>query len=224
MPDGIATVIDEGTVLTVLMYQGALNSVTQAELDASATLNMAIVGNEIIQFRDAVAVATDTYEISGIVRGARGTEQYTVDHDPYDFFLLVDSAMHLHAMAISEVGQTAYYRAHTNLTDISDGFEQSITFQANSHRPLSPAHVTLTLSGSDWIIAWHRRTRIGGALVDGRDVALGETTEAYEVDILMAQPSCGRSQLHRRRPLIRRRNRQRTSVRHKRAFRLKCAR
>jgi hypothetical protein len=39
-------------------------------------------------------------------------------------------------------------------------------------------------ASNDLTVTWVRRTRLGGLWVDGRDVPLSETTEAYEVDIL----------------------------------------
>ena len=38
-------------------------------------------------------------------------------------------------------------------------------------------------SSADWSLDWLRRTRVDGAWRDGVEVALGETTEAYDVEI-----------------------------------------
>jgi hypothetical protein len=51
---------------------------------------------------------------------------------------------------------------------------------------LAPVHLTGSRSGpGDLTLTWQRRTRIGGEWRNGTGtVPLGETSEAYEVDIL----------------------------------------
>jgi hypothetical protein len=51
--------------------------------------------------------------------------------------------------------------------------------------PYAPVNAERTLSGSNIVLTWIRRTRLGGLLVDGTDtVPLGEASEAYEVYFL----------------------------------------
>jgi hypothetical protein len=52
--------------------------------------------------------------------------------------------------------------------------------------PYAPVHIQASGSwGANITLAWRRRTRIGGALVDGTGVVpLAEDAEAYEVEIL----------------------------------------
>lgn len=54
-----------------------------------------------------------------------------------------------------------------------------------AEQPYAPVHIAGTRDGSnDLMIAWVRRTRIGGELVDLTGaVPLGDASEAYEVDI-----------------------------------------
>ena len=47
--------------------------------------------------------------------------------------------------------------------------------------PYAPVNAERTLVGSDVMLTWIRRTRIGGLMEDGTDtVPLNEATEAYE--------------------------------------------
>jgi hypothetical protein len=54
-------------------------------------------------------------------------------------------------------------------------------------KPWSPQHVVGSRDDSNNLtITWKRRTRMNGEWIDGGDVALGETTEAYVCQILDA--------------------------------------
>jgi len=70
-------------------------------------------------------------------------------------------------------------------TAFDSGLEQAFTCQLRNMKPLSPVHIEGSRDGSNNLtITWIRRTRVAGDWVDNIDVPLGETTEAYEVDIL----------------------------------------
>lgn len=182
----IPEVIDEASVLTVVMRSGTLQSITQEQFDGSLSLNMMIVGSEVIQFRDAVLTHDGIYELSYFRRGCRGTEQYTTTHVRGETALLVSGLIVRHDMAAGDVGSIAYYRGAGQGMSPSEGFEIRVDFAGASHKPLSPAMVTLrhASSGGDWRITAIRRTRFGGNLIDGRDVPVGEPSELYQCDIM----------------------------------------
>ena len=54
--------------------------------------------------------------------------------------------------------------------------------------PYAPVNAERTLVGSDVVLTWIRRTRIGGLMEDGTDtVPLDEATEAYEAYLLASE-------------------------------------
>jgi hypothetical protein len=60
----------------------------------------------------------------------------------------------------------------------------NVTPQATGMRPLAPVHLR-AMRGDDGVhITWIRRTRVNGDTWAAGDVPLGETSEAYAVDIL----------------------------------------
>lgn len=187
LPDALTSVIDEGTQLNIVLPAGdELTSITNDQMLNTQTLNMAVVGSEIIQFREAELIEGFRWQISGLVRGCRGTEWAVGTHEAGETFLLVSDAVKRHAMGASEIGDTDYYKFSTLGDDLDYRETLTVPFAANSHRPYSPAHVTLTRDPitDDWLIEWIRRTRIGGSTINGQDVPLGETAEVFRVKIM----------------------------------------
>jgi hypothetical protein len=188
LPAAATDVLDEGSSLDItLIGGGTLTSVTTDELLNDQSLNLALIGDELIQFRDATAIATAKYRISGFVRGARNSEYAVADHVDDENFILIGSHVHKRTIGASEIGDTDYYRFSSTGLDVDTGVETlTVPFAANAQRPPAPAHLALARNPitGDWAISWVRRSRIGGSSVNGQDVPLGETSEAYRVKIM----------------------------------------
>ncbi len=178
------TVIDEQSELVIEIVQGSLESVALEDLLADGTLNLALVGDELIQFRDGIIQSGGQYVCRGLLRGRRGTERHIGTHQLGERFILMDDMVGIHSMGASEIGDTDYYKFVTNGFDPADYDAEAIEFTAEAHRPLSPVHVTVTRDGNDYIIDGMRRTRIGGSSVNGQDVPLGEVSELYRIRVL----------------------------------------
>lgn len=186
VPSAAADVIDYGSEIElVLPAGGSLESSTEALVLADQSVNLAVLGDELVQFIDADEISTNRWVLTGLVRGARGTE-YAIDtHDGSERFVLVSSAVRKHIMGAGEIGDTDYYKFSTLGDNLDSTETTALEFQANAHRPLSPAHVQLQREpGGDWAISWVRRTRIGGGTINGQDVPLGEVSELYRVKIM----------------------------------------
>lgn len=185
LPSAATDVIDNGSAVEVLLPGGgALSSSTEEAILADRSLNLALIGDELVQFINADLVDTNTYQLSGLVRGARGTEYAADGHAAGERFLLIGSNIKKRDLGAGEIGDTDYYK-FTNVEDLSDATAYSLEFTDAPQKPLSPAHLELQQQSSgDWLISWIRRTRIGGSSVDGQDVPLGETSESYRVKIM----------------------------------------
>ena len=188
--DALPWLPDNGNSLNINLRAGELESVTDAEFDASATINLALVQNdsgwEYVRFRSATLEGDGSWTISGLARGLRGTEQWVTGHATGNLFLLVDASLAKKAMSASEIGDTDYYKAVSQGREESSAYPDAVTFTAAAQKPYSPVHGELTRdSGSgDWSIDAVRRTRIGGGNIDGGDVPLGETSESWSCDIM----------------------------------------
>lgn len=183
LPDALPWVMDNGSSVEVVLQSGELTSTTDAALFEDGTLNLALIGDEIVQFRTATLIAPFTYTLSGFLRGRRGTEWAMAGHGTGERFVALGAAKK-HVMGAGEIGDTDSYIAHTVGKAPKEANAFAVPFTGASHKPYAPINPVLTQDGSDWLIDATRRTRVGGASLNGQDVPLGETGEAWSLDIL----------------------------------------
>jgi hypothetical protein len=176
--------VDEINSVNVVLNSGTLSSVTLLQMLNGS--NAAVIGNEVIQFRDAVLTATNTYTLTGLIRGKVGTEQYISTHSAGDrFVLLSTTAMRRMTSSINEAGLLRNYKAVSIGAQISSTSQLSFTNNCNGLKPLSPVLIGGGRDASGNItINWTRRTRIGGGWNNFSDVPLGESAESYSIDIM----------------------------------------
>lgn len=180
LPDALATCWDLASAVTVQMFDGELTSATKAQVANGA--NRAVLGDEIIGFTTATLVAAHTYQLSGFIRGRRGTEWATGDHATGEPFVLL-SGLPRAIMGASDVGDPLYVRPTTN--GGPNCFAQTLDpFSGASLKPYSPAHLAVEDVAGDLVATWVRRTRIGGEAVNGTTPPLGEGSEAYVMQVL----------------------------------------
>ena len=186
MPEVVPWTMDNGTVITVEINWGELTSATFDQLQEDETLNLAAIqsgtGWEIVQFANATLVDTRTYELSGFFRGMRGTEWTMAGHAINDRFILLDTPK-VHTMGASEIGDTDYYVIHSVASAVDQDAAVPLAYTGASHKPYAPVLGTQEASGADLVFDATRRTRIGGANLDGQDVPLGEASESWALDI-----------------------------------------
>lgn len=175
-------IFDEGSEISVVVKSGALVSATNDDLLTNGAVNLALIGDELVQFRTATMTAPLTYTLTGFLRGVRGTEQHIGGHEDGEQFILLSSPQ-IHTMGASEIGDTDSYIVSTISTPPLQERAFDLLFNANAHRPYAPVHGTLTEDSGDILIDAVRRSRIGGSSVSGGDVPLGEVSEAWEADI-----------------------------------------
>ncbi len=177
---------DEASTLDVMLVdpQQEFEAVSEAAVLAGA--NAAVVGEEIVQFRDAVLVAPGTYRLSGFLRGRLGTDDRIEGHGAGERFVLLSGAIGVQRIrdGLAPRGLSRSYKAVSLWQEESAVAAAAFANTARSLMPLSPVH----LAGSrdeagNLIITWIRRTRIPSGWSDGADVPLGEAAERYEVDI-----------------------------------------
>jgi hypothetical protein len=184
LADGIVGRWDNANTLTVELYHGELESRTELEVLNGA--NFALVGDEVIAFKTATLVDNDTYQLSGLLRGMRGTEGECDGHAAHEVFVLLNSAGLICKDAnLATVGTSRYYKAVPNGGVAADVEGQSFAFAGRALKPFAPCHVTGARDGSNNLtLTWVRRTRaIADAFADG-EIPLLEESEAYEVDIM----------------------------------------
>lgn len=188
LPSGSTTVWDDGPAVKVRLLEGTLSSVT--DLEAMAGANTAAIGVngrwEIVSFANAVLNGDGTYSLSRRIRGRKGTEWAVGLHAVSDTFVLLEEGdLIRNVPATSDIGAARYYKAVS--FGESDGDVLPYTHQAVGLEPYAVAHIAgrrHAPATNDWTISWVRRGRLDGEWRDSVDVPLGESSEAYEVEIM----------------------------------------
>ena len=180
-------VIDNASLLTVTLTQGALYSITQLQMFGGANhFAYGVDGRwEIIAAQTCTLVSGTTYTLSNLLRGRFGTEQFMGSHANGDSLVLLDTTdIAAIVMGSGTIGLSYLYRGITLDRDISTDSNRAFTYAGVNLKPLSPIALTGNRDASnDWALSWVRRTRDGGEWRDNVDASLGETSEAYQVDV-----------------------------------------
>lgn len=138
--------------------------------------NLAIVGNEIIQFANADETSEGHWELSLLLRGRLGTQ--TVQHPAGTRFVLLDtSSINRVAASITDIGKTLTFRA-TSFGETEDSaVVTSIVYTGRSQIEREAAYVQASLDGTDAIVSWQGVGRLGS----GATVAHSEHFTGYRV-------------------------------------------
>lgn len=193
LPAGPPSRFDRATRLQVAVDGGQLSSISTIQLLGGQ--NVAAVRNsegdwEVLQFARAELVGVGVYELSDLLRGQAGTENtMQTAVPPGSPFVLLDSSLIALPQTLADIGLAYTWRYGPAGRDIGDRTYASTThaFMGIGLRPFAPAHLRGVRSApipGDVQITWVRRTRVGGDSWDVVEVPLGETNEAYEIEVL----------------------------------------
>ena len=181
--------IDESAFVDVMLtnMDGTLSSVTLEDL-AGTEANLCMVGDELIQFRDAEEFGSGLYRLTGLVRGRKGTEWATGTHAVMEPFIFLSSGTLLQVpVDVSARNQTSHFAVSSQSSNSGPSVVASLPIALRSLMPLAGVFPIVSVDGSgDATISWTRRSRIGGAWADSVDVPIGEADERYEIDVATA--------------------------------------
>jgi hypothetical protein len=193
---GPASRLDLLNSLTVRIGQGALLSVSDADMFAGKTA-MAIQGTdanwEIFAYANAELVGTNTYRLSRLIRGLGGEESLSARTvAPGATVVVLDNALFPVAQGLSNLGQTLQFRVGPANRDHADSSVTGIatTVTGKALMPYAPVQASAMRSTAGVTIDFTRRGRIDPDAWEPVDVPLGEEREAY--DIVIATPGGSR--------------------------------
>jgi hypothetical protein len=178
--------VDEINSVTVLLTFGTLASVTYANLLDG--MQGALIGDELVYFRDAILNADKSYTLRGFLRGRRGTEAAMSTHAAGErFVFLTPSTITRITQDTADIGRTRLYKVVTSGATLSSVPPQSFTNLGAALKPYAPVHVGGGRAADGALmLSWIRRGRLSGEWRDYVDVPLSETSEAYMVEIYSA--------------------------------------
>ncbi|MDB5681644.1 MAG: hypothetical protein JWO16_1449 [Sphingomonas bacterium] len=145
--------------------------------------NLALVGDELLQFGRAEQIGAVRWRLSHLWRGRRGTEAAAGTQAIGDrFVLLTPDAVAVIDLPVAAIGSSVRVLA-SGIGDIAGPVEANCAVDGASVRPPSPAQLGLTLIAGAPTLTWARRSRAGFRWIDGGDVPLAEENEAYRITI-----------------------------------------
>ncbi len=183
--------IDSTATLTVAPVTPAaeLFSVTEDQLYAHS--NLAAYGAdgrwEILSFK-MVVDNTGSFTLRDFLRGLYGSEGNSSLHVAGDLLVMLDVGVLWSGLPSSAIGVSKLYRAVTQGQSISSAANAYQTYQAVNLKPLSPVDVKADRNAItfEWLISLSRRSRQYTEVFSGSAVPLGESSEAYEIEIWSA--------------------------------------
>ena len=148
-----------------------------------AGANLALLGEELIQFGRAEEVSAGTFKLSRLLRGRRGTEWAAGEHRIGEPFCLINHGILPIEVPAGAVGTELAAIAH-GVGDAAPLPEARRNLTAEAMRPPSPCHLRLWRTDGGGIGAqWVRRSHGGWVWLDEVGVPDDRFAELYRVTI-----------------------------------------
>lgn len=160
--------------------------------------NLAVIGNEIVQFANAVETTDGVWELSYFLRGRKGTA--TELHTANSRFVMLDNLSPIPA-TLSDLNRTLTFRATSLGATTDTATVKSIGYVGNCQRERAPGYLEAHRTGSNIEVSWQGVGRLGGGVNTahgvrfvGYQVTFDDGVTQIEVETLdqeYTQPSAG---------------------------------
>lgn len=177
-------IVDEQNSFEIALYNGELFSASETSLNDGS--NIAIIGDEIIQFANVEQISQHQYKVSSLKRGLFGTEKKIPLHELGERFILLNENIYDLEIPLGLRGSDISFKAVHNGQDINNIPAQTHTYETNKFRPYHVVNVQYNIEpiSGDISFTWNRRSRIFSLWKEITDVQLGQKTEKYLIEIL----------------------------------------
>jgi hypothetical protein len=175
-------IVDELNTVRVGV-NGTLSSATWDEVLNGA--NPILIGDEILQFRTATLVSTGIYDLTGLLRGRRGTEWAMGTHIINERAVFLDeNKLHFIALDATDYNTQRLYGFVTSGETIEEATTDYLTYTGENLKPFPPVHLAAAIASDDSIsLSWDQRTRYHGLWLSGRAPLEDEADTEFEVVI-----------------------------------------
>lgn len=174
---------DEISTLDVELISDAMWLESRPALSVLAGANLALLGDELIQFRSAVPTAPRCFRLSGLLRGRKASEAAMTAHMAGERFVLLETpALFPIDLSADVIGTDVAVRVVPPNTSTTDSPQADHRVTGRALLPLPPVHgAARVLADGAIAFSWIRRSRAGFGWIDGVDAPLGEERERYAV-------------------------------------------
>lgn len=176
--------IDNFSSVTVKLFKGTLTSITEDQL--SNGYNMCLIENEVLQFKNANLIDTNTYQLTGFYRARFGTDQFVSNHQVGDRFVMLNSSSKTIQRVLKDQSQLNILRYFKNVT-FKDKISNTVYNQfMNTGVSLKPYSVN-NISGyrdasNNLTVQFTKRVRGWSKMVDWQG-AYDPDGDSYEIEI-----------------------------------------
>jgi hypothetical protein len=176
-------IMDELSSVTVKLVDGT-RPLLNADDDAlMAGANLAMLGDELIQFGRADETAAGMFRLSRLLRGRRGTEWAASDHTSGEPFCMIDPAVRPVEVPVGAIGASLTAIAH-GVGDVAPLPQFQWPVVGEALRPPSPCRLKLWRdSAGDLCASWTRRSHRGWTWIDETGVPDDPFPERYRIRI-----------------------------------------
>lgn len=176
-------ILDQLSTVTIELESGS-PPLFNADRDAlTAGANLALIGDELIQFGSAEQLAAGRFRLSNLLRGRRGTEWAVGDHVPGEIFCQIDrSTIGVAELPASAVGAMLTATAH-GIGDVAPLPQASRAVTAEAMRPPSPCNLQIGRAGPNLTVSWTRRSYRNWAWTDDVGDRLDDFPERYRLTL-----------------------------------------
>ena len=180
---GDAALVDRAGAIEVELLHDAmlLEGATAERVDAGA--NLALVGDELVQFETAEPLGGARWRLTGLWRGRRGT--VAAAGAAGDRFVLIEAAA-LASIDLDPAARGVTARLLASGPGDAVPAEAEVAVTGGALVPPAPVFARVSAEGEGVRLCWTRRSRTGWRWLDGADVPLGEAAERYRVTALGA--------------------------------------
>lgn len=182
--DNYLNITDTFSNVTVKVFKGSLNSVTEDQLQNG--YNMCLIGNEVLQFKNATLIDTDTYLLDTFYRARFGTDYAVATHKTGDRFVVLNASSKTIQRILKDQSQVNTLRYFKNVT-FKDKLSTTIYNQfINTGVGLKPYAVNNIFgfrdSANNLNVQFKKRVRGWAKLVDYQS-AYDPDSDFYEAEI-----------------------------------------
>ena len=179
-------VIDRSGTLNLYQLSGQFSSITEQQMMLGK--NWCAYGRdgawELIRYANATIEANGSVTLSTLIRGARGTEWATDQHNPDDVVIILDNSNNQFIGAnIERIGVQSLYKSVTFTASVTDSPSDEFIYRGVNLSPLSPVLPVVSKS-SDILITCTSRTRYQGSFWLSGVQPQNESALLYQLDIL----------------------------------------
>lgn len=158
-----------------------LNNITTTAILSKQ--NIALLGNECLQFETITLNENGSYTLKNILRGLFGTEKYMNNHQIGDKFILLNNNILQQITDINKLFFNNYYKVVSIGNDFLTTNAKAFTISGKNLTPLAPCHINYKINNNNLYLFWKRRDRGIQNWRDKLDNILIEKNENYYLEI-----------------------------------------